>query len=53
MQPIVKFGLTNAGISSTLHIAVRYGPRCLGDIGIFDPFVIQGTDQIAFIIEHY
>ena len=38
MQTIVKFGLAKAGISSTLHTAVRYGPRSLGDIEIFDPF---------------
>ena len=26
MQPIVKFGLAKAGIRSTLHTAVIYGP---------------------------
>ena len=29
IQPIVNFGLTKAGISSTLHTVVRYGPRSL------------------------
>ena len=53
MQHIVKFGLTKAGISSTLHTAVRYGPWSLGGVGLFDPFMIQGTDIIAFLIEHY
>ena len=41
IQPIVKFGLTKAGIISNLHMAVRYGPRSLGGIGTFDPFLIQ------------
>ena len=41
MQPIVKLGLTKAGISSTLHTAVRYGPQYIESIGLFDPFVIQ------------
>ena len=35
MQHIVKFGPTKAGISSTLNIAVRYGPWSLGGVGIF------------------
>ena len=47
MQHIVKFGFTKAGISSTLHTAVRYGPRSLRCIGSFDTFVIQGTDRKA------
>ena len=53
MQPIVKFGLTKAGISSTLHTEVRYGPCSLRFIGLFERFVIQGTGIIAFLIEHY
>ena len=50
MQPFVKFGFNKAGVSSTLHTAVKYGPRSLGGIGIFDPFLIQGTGRIAFLI---
>ena len=50
MRPIVKFGLTKAVISSTLHKAVRYGPCSLGGIVFFDPVVIQGAGQIAFLI---
>ena len=53
MQSIVKFRPNNAVISSTLHTAVRYGSRSLGGIGIFDPFEIQGTGRIAFLIKHY
>ena len=53
MQPIVKVGLTKANISSTVHAAVRYGPRSLGSILLFDPFFIQGSFQIDFLIEHY
>ena len=53
IQPIVKFGLTKAGIISTLHMAVRYGPRSLGGIGIFFLIVIQGAGQIAFLIKYY
>ena len=53
MQPIVKFGLTKAGIISTLHIAVRYGPQYLGSIGIFYLFLIQGAGQISFLFDHY
>ena len=53
MQPIVKFGLAKAGISSTLHTALRYRPRSIGGIRIFDPFVIQVAGRIAFLIEHY
>ena len=53
MQPILKIGLTKSGISSTLQTAVRYGPWSLGGIGLFYPFVIQGTGTIAFLIEHY
>ena len=53
MQPIVKFGLTKAGISSILRTAVRYGPSSLGGIGIFDQSVIQGTGILAFLIKHY
>ena len=37
MKPIIKFGLTKAGISSILHTSVRYGPRSLGGIILFDP----------------
>ena len=43
LQLIVKFGLTKAGIISNLHTVVRYGPRYLGGIRIFDPSVIQGS----------
>ena len=50
MQPIVKFGLTKAGISSTLHTAVRYELRSPGGSKLFKPFVIQGTCKIAFLI---
>ena len=32
MKPIVKFGLTKSGISSTLHTAVRYGPGLLKEL---------------------
>ena len=39
MQPIVNFGLTKAGISSTLYTVVKFGPRSLGGIIIFDPLV--------------
>ena len=53
MQNIVKFVLTKAGISSTLHIAVRYEPRFIGIIRIFDPFMIQGAGQISFLLKHY
>ena len=53
MQPIVKFVLTKAGIISTLHTVVRYGPHYLGGIGIYYPFVIQGIVLIEFLIEHY
>ena len=53
MQHIVKFGLTKTGIRSTLHTAVRYGPHYIEGIGIFYPLVIQETDRIAFLIEHY
>ena len=53
MQPIAKFVLTRAGISSTRHTAVKYGPRSLRGIENFDPFVIQGTVRIVFLIEHY
>ena len=52
MQHIVKFGITKVGIRSPLHKVVRYGPRSIGGIGPFDPFVIQGADQIAFLIKH-
>ena len=53
MQTIVKFGLTKAGIISTLHTAVRYGRRSIGSIGIFDPFLIQGIGRIYILIKHY
>ena len=52
MQPIVKFGLTKASISSTLHKAVRYRPCSLGGIVLFDPNLIQGAGQIDFLIKH-
>ena len=53
MQHIVKCGITNAVISSTLHTAVRYGPRYLGGIRLFDIFVIQVEGLISFLIDHY
>ena len=53
MQPIVKFVLTKAGISSTLHTAVIYVPRSLGVIFPFDIFVIQGAGQIDFLVEQF
>ena len=37
MKPIVKCGLTMAGISSTLHTAVRYVSRILGGIRLLTP----------------
>ena len=53
MQTIVKFGLTKAGIISTLHTAVKYGRCSIGGFGIFYPFVIQGTGRIDILIKHY
>ena len=53
VQSIIKFGLTQARISSNLHTAVIYGPRSLRGIGIFDPIVNQGAGQIAFLIKHF
>ena len=53
MQDIVQFGLIKAGIGSTLHTEVIYGPISIGCIRIFDPLVIQGTVRIAFLIKHY
>ena len=50
---MVKFRLTNSGISSTLHTVVRYEHRSLGGIGLFEPLIIQGTDRIVFLTEHY
>ena len=52
MQTIVKFGLTKARISSTLHTEVIYGTRYHGSIGIFGSIVIQGAGGISFIIKH-
>ena len=52
MQPIVKFGLTKAGIISTIHTAVMYGTCSLGGIVLFNPIMIQVAGQIAFIIEN-
>ena len=51
MQPIIIYGLTKAGISSTLHMAVRYGPRYPCGIGIFDLVVIQGSVRTDFLIK--
>ena len=53
MKPIIKFGLTKAGISITLNTAVIYGPRSLGGIALLDPFVIKVTGGISFLKEHY
>ena len=53
MQTIVNFGLAKAGMRSTLHTAVRYGPQSLRGIRIFDPLVIQGASLIAFLTKHY
>ena len=53
MQTIVKFGLNKAGISSTLHAVVRYGPLSLRGIGLFKPIVIQLEGGIAFLVEHF
>ena len=53
MQTIVNFGLTKAGIISTLHTAVRYGPWSLEGFGVFDPFIIQWSGQITFLVEPY
>ena len=53
MQPIVKIGLTKGGISCILHTELRYGPRSLGCIGLSDPFMIQGTGRIVFLIKQY
>ena len=50
IQPIVKFGLIKAGIISTFNTEVRYVPQSLGGIRLFDPFVIQGAGEIAFLI---
>ena len=53
MQTIVNFGLAKAGMRSTLHTAVRYGPQSLRGIRIFDPLVIQGASLIDFLTKHY
>ena len=53
IQPIVKCRLTKVGISRTLYTVVRYGPRSLGGTGIFDPFVIQVTGRIYFLVEFF
>ena len=53
IPPIVKFGITKDGISSNLHTSVRYFPRYLWCIKFFDPLMIQGAEQIAFLIEQY
>ena len=52
MQPIVKFILTKASISITLHTLARYWPLSLGGIVLFDPIVIQGSGEIAFLVKH-
>ena len=53
MQPIIKFGPTKDFISSTLQTTVSYEPRSLRGISIFDPFLIQGTGIIAFLVKNY
>ena len=53
MKPTVNFGVTKAGISSTIHTEVKYGTRSLGGTEIFDPLAMQGAGQIAFLIKHY
>ena len=53
MQIIVNFGLTKAGISSTLHTVIRYVHCSLDGIGIFDPVFIQGAGWISFLIKHW
>ena len=53
IKPIVKSGITNAGICSTLHTAVRYGTIYLGGIEQFYFFIIQEARRIAFLIKHY
>ena len=50
MQPIVKFGLTKAGIGITLNIEVRYGNRSLGGIRLFDSFMIQLIGKITLLV---
>ena len=52
MWSIVKFGLTKAGISNTLHTVI-YGSWSLWGIGLFDPFFIQGSGQIDSLIKHF
>ena len=52
MQHIVKFRLTKDVISSTIYKSVRYCPRSLSGIIIFDPIFIQGEGRIAFLIKH-
>ena len=53
MRPIVKCGLTKAGIISDLHTDVRYRPCSLGGIELLDPIFIQGYGQIDVLIEHF
>ena len=48
MQPIVKFGITKAGISSTFHIAVRYGPNILEALVYLTPLLFKEQDEYPF-----
>ena len=53
MPPIVKFGLTKASISSTLHQSFIYGYQSLGGIGLFYTFVIQRSGRISFLFKQF
>ena len=40
---IVKYGVAQSGLSSTIHMAVRYGPSSLGGIELMDLFLQYGA----------
>ena len=49
---ILKYGLPQAGLSSTIHRVARYRPSSLVGIILIDLFLQQGAGYIVFLIEH-
>jgi hypothetical protein len=52
MAPIYKCGLPRTGIPSTIPVAIRHGPSSMGGLGLMDPYLRMGVEQVETFISN-
>ena len=52
MSPLLQQTLSQAGICSTIPVAVRHGPVMGGGLGLPDMYIRQGTMRVQKLVEH-